>query len=236
MSSIKLFEVGGHIRDGIMNIESNDIDYCVEASSFGAMLQWVTNTHEKVFLVTPEKFTVRALFSKGDVRDYVLCRKEGPYSDGRRPDWVKVGTFEDDILRRDFSVNGLAREVGTEDIIDIVGGIEDIKNRRLRCIGSAYDRFSEDSLRIIRAIRFIVVKGFHPDREIEDILFIGDFAEKLSSVSVNRRREELMKCMRTHTPEMIKFLGSVSPRYIDAIFQPDSLDNENLWLMPTTKG
>lgn len=241
MAKVRLFEVGGHIRDHLMGIESNDIDYAVEAESYEAMDEWVTETHAKVFLRTPDKYTIRALAKPGEgktayeahkknlVRDYVLCRKEGPYSDGRRPDWVEVGTFEDDIMRRDFTVNALAREVGSDEIIDIVGGVEDIKQRRLRAVGSAYERFQEDSLRVIRAIRFIVTKGFMPDRDIEEILLSGEFADRLSAVSSNRRREEMLKCMRQFTPAMIRYLGSIHPRYSDAIFE------DGLWLMPTLK-
>lgn len=246
MSEIRIFEVGGHIRDGLMGLESNDIDYCVEAESYDAMKAWIEETHPNrkgmdtsIFLETPDKFTIRAVKGPGDVRDYVLCRIEGPYSDGRRPDWVEMGTFEDDILRRDFTVNALAREAGTEEIIDIVGGLEDIRTKRLRCVGAAYERFEEDSLRILRAIRFIVAKGFRPDNEIERILLDGSFAAKLSCVSVNRRRDEMLKCMKGHTPQMIRFLGQIHPSYTDAIF--DSVVREdgkvdNLWLLPTMKG
>ena len=243
--SIRLFEVGGHIRDHLMGAESNDIDYCVEAKSYEAMKDWIMETHEKIFLETPDKFTIRAL-TKPDseanklrrVRDYVLCRREGPYSDGRRPDWVEPGTFKDDLLRRDFTINALAREVGSDEIIDIVGGIDDIKFRRLRCVGSASDRFEEDSLRIIRAIRFIVTKGFRPDKEIESILMSGEFANKLSAVSVNRRRDELLKCMIKCTPAMIMFLGSIHPHYTDALFKSNTRDDDtvdSLWLEPTMR-
>lgn len=240
-ANIRLFEVGGHIRDHLMGVDSKDVDYAVEADSFDAMLNWITETHAKVFLSTPDKFTVRALIGDGErvgtsnlVRDYVLCRKEGPYSDGRRPDWVSPGTFEDDIMRRDFTVNALARMVGTDDIIDIVGGINDINTRTLRCVGSAHERFSEDSLRIIRAIRFIVTKGFAPNREIEKILMSGEYAASLRSISTNRKREELTKCFKQHTPAMLKFMSSIHPSYIDAIFTVDS--GESLWLLPTMAG
>jgi len=250
MMSVKLYEVGGHIRDHLMGVVSNDIDYCVEAESYEEMKAWILSTHAKIFVETPDKYTIRALAKKEGVttaygahkanlvRDYVLCRKEGPYSDGRRPDWVKPGTFEDDILRRDFTVNALARAVDSEEIIDIVGGLEDIRHMRLRCVGAAHERFEEDSLRIIRAIRFIVTKGFSPDNEIESILHSGEFASSLSAVSTNRRRDEMLKCMKHHTPAMIRFLGTIHPWYTDAIFESvirEDGETDDLWLMPTIK-
>lgn len=226
---MRLFEVGGHIRDELMGIESNDIDYTVEADSYESMRDWVFSSHEKVFFETPDKFTIRALKSKGDARDYVLARKEGPYSDGRRPDWVKPGTIEDDLARRDFTVNALAREVDTSEIMDLFGGVEDIKTKTLRAVGSAHDRFEEDSLRVLRAIRFIVTKGFSPDEEIRQILDSGTFSDKLSSVSTERIREELLKCMKFDTPATIMFLSSIHSSFTDAIF------SNGLWLEPTMK-
>src|SRR6478735_3634586 len=123
MTDIQMYLVGGAVRDGLIGKPTKDYDYTVVVDSkfgFSAddayvfMLDELQARGFKIFLDTPEYFTVRAQFPKGDERrarqtaDFVLARKDGPYSDGRRPDWVKVGTLEDDIFRRDFTVNALA--------------------------------------------------------------------------------------------------------------------------------
>ena len=84
----RIFEVGGSIRDGILGLKSKDRDFCVETDSFESMRNIIVNLGGKVFLETPEHFTIRANVPQLGSADYVLCRKEGEYTDGRHPDWV----------------------------------------------------------------------------------------------------------------------------------------------------
>src|ERR1035438_8197642 len=104
--TIKCYQVGGFVRDRLLGVKSKDLDYAVECADYPTMLRWI-QSQGKVYLEQPEFWTVRAHIGKLPA-DYVLCRKDGQYGDGRRPDSVSVGTLLDDLARRDFSVNAIA--------------------------------------------------------------------------------------------------------------------------------
>lgn len=231
--TIRIFEVGGHVRDELLGIKSKDIDCSVEAPSFQAMLEFVEARTQKIFLVKEEFVTIRAMGLDGLPKDFVLCRKDGAYSDGRHPDSVEIGTIFDDIARRDFTVNAIARNVDTGEILDPFNGREDLKTKTLRCVGSAAERFEEDTLRIIRAIRFSITKGFLPDEEIQAVLSDAEWADKLRNISSDRIRQELDKCFRFSTIETLKMLSQIHPRFTEVMFGES--DNEQLWLKPTSE-
>src|SRR6478735_4198401 len=230
---MKMFEVGGCVRDELLGIQSKDIDFAVEASSFDAMVEELAVMGFTIFLRSPEFFTVRARFPRdwkddhgGKTADFVLCRREGPYSDGRRPDFVEMGTLMDDLARRDFTVNAMARGLDGE-LIDPFGGAEDLKNRVLRCVGVAEDRISEDPLRALRAVRFIVTKNLVWDKELVAVLCARWLPEALASVSVERRREEMAKAMHTDTMRTLALLFSLPIGFREAVFA------DGMWLKPT---
>lgn len=224
---IKLFEVGGHVRDSLLGIKSKDIDMAVEAPSWEAMREFVIANTQKVFLEKPEFLTIRALGHDGLPKDFVLCRKDGAYSDGRRPDAVEPGTILDDLSRRDFTVNAIARDTETGELFDPFNGAVDLKARRLRCVGTAVDRFGEDSLRIIRAFRFWVTKDLIPDSDIIAIFQDPHWAESLQAVSTERIMEEMKKCFSHSTPKTLHLLGQLDSHLIHEIFAHE------LWLKPT---
>jgi len=230
--NIRIFEVGGSIRDMLLGKENNDRDFCAVAPSWEALLEWCETNMDKIFLVTPEFFTVRG-FMGGEAIDIVLCRKDGPSSDGRHPDKVRVGTLEDDLERRDFTMNALAVEVDTSlnrigKIIDLFGGQEDIENSRIKCVGNAQQRFQEDGLRILRAARFIITKDVHPDEEIQHALETSTWWNWLeSTVSTERIREELQKMFNHDTAAAMKFLvWNCNPAACRKLF------SNGLWLKP----
>ncbi len=101
---VKIYLVGGSIRDQLLGLKSKDLDYAVEAGSYEEMRDYIKE-NGKIFLETPEYLTIRAHLKNGEPADFVLCRKDGEYSDGRRPDKVTPGTLYDDLARRDFTVN-----------------------------------------------------------------------------------------------------------------------------------
>lgn len=147
---MKIYQVGGSVRDKFLDIKSNDIDFAVEANSYDIMYKYLEKNYIIVF-ENKKFFTVKVRGKNGLYYDFVLCRKENSYSDGRHPDLVKMGTIIDDLARRDFTMNAIAiDDQGT--IIDPFGGQDDIANKVIRCVGST-DRLLEDSLRLIRAIR-----------------------------------------------------------------------------------
>lgn len=223
----KFYIVGGYIRDELLGVKSKDIDYAVEAESFADMRNAIVERCGEIYLETPEYFTIRANVPKLGTCDYVLCRKESDYTDGRRPDRVEVGTLLDDLSRRDFTVNAIARDEAGN-YIDPFGGMEDIKDKVLKCVGYARNRFSEDYLRLLRAIRFCVTKNFTLDEEIKDCLEDSTMRSKIKKVSVERVREELYKAFKHNTIYTIELISMFGLE--------DVLFSSGLWLEPTLKG
>jgi tRNA nucleotidyltransferase (CCA-adding enzyme) len=231
-----MYEVGGCVRDELLGLKTKDIDFAVEAPSFDSMESYLRAQGFTIYLVTPEHFTIRGKFPKDHATyprvdaDFVLCRKDGTYSDARRPDYVEPGTLMDDLARRDFTVNAMARdEQGS--ILDPFDGRTDLLDGRLRCVGNAEDRMREDALRALRAIRFAVTKGFVWDLDL-NLTMVSDWLPPLlASVSVERRREELLRCFQHDTRATLDMLcHKVPTAFLHAVFA------DGLWLMPTLKG
>lgn len=197
---VKLYRVGGAVRDKFLNpgMKPKDIDYAVEASSFEEMVQYIQE-RGKIFLSKPEYFTIRAKVNKEDA-DFVLCRKESGYTDCRRPDSVSIGDIYDDLGRRDFTMNAIAiDDYGT--VIDPYNGRADIDRALIRCVGKTEDRFNEDALRMIRAIRFAITKEMTLSEDIHYCLLDYEFVKKLENVSVERIREEMNRCFNYSTKQ-----------------------------------
>jgi tRNA nucleotidyltransferase (CCA-adding enzyme) len=157
----------------------------------------------------------------------VLARKDGPSSDGRRPDFVLPGTLMDDLQRRDFTVNAMAILDG--ELVDPFGGQSDLDAMLLRFVGNPTDRIAEDGLRVMRALRFMVVKGFDMDMDTWDAINSDFAAEMLTKVSVERIREELEKMFFANTLWSLNVLNDLNPEVKNAIFR------DGLRLMPTLK-
>lgn len=229
-STVNFYQVGGSVRDELLSLPSKDRDYAVEAPNFSAMRDAILARNGEIFLETPQYFTIRARVPNLGACDFVLCRKDGAYSDGRRPDTVEVGTIYDDLARRDFTVNALAkREDGT--ILDPHGGEADLRLQLLKCVGRTEDRFTEDGLRLLRAMRFAITKNLQPDTEIRSCLCDYKFLiSRLTGVSVERVREELFKCFQYNTLVTLGFL-----RDYQALTAAIWTLYPTLWLKPTTE-
>jgi tRNA nucleotidyltransferase/poly(A) polymerase len=239
-NNIRIFEVGGSIRDELMGIDNPpDRDFCAESpAGWEALLGWCEEHMDKVFLVTPEFFTVRGRIGK-DTIDIVMCRIDGSSSDGRHPDHVEIGTLMDDLARRDFTMNAMAREVNPRtlkpigEIIDPFGGAFDAEEGVLKCVGDTVERLEEDGLRLLRAARFAITKDLIPNDDLE--LALQDetwwaFVER--SVSEERIREELSKMFKHDTAATLRFLfHHCSSCAVDFLFG----DTTNVWLKPTTE-
>ena len=235
--TIRLFEVGGSIRDELMGIDNPpDRDFCAESpQGWEALLAWCHANMKRVFLVTPEFFTVRGMMPSGTSIDVVMCRKDGSSSDGRHPDTVEPGTLLDDLARRDFTVNAMAREVDPTtlepigEIIDPFHGRLDLISGILRCVGVTSMRFEEDGLRVLRAVRFSITK---------DLEFCPDLLANLKSghwwtfagetVSNERIREELTKMFKHDTLRtMVRFVEHLPSEALEL------LETAGIWLKPT---
>jgi tRNA nucleotidyltransferase/poly(A) polymerase len=236
------YEVGGKVRDEILGLESKDIDYVAvpndkllqdfdTAESMFSMLEtYLRDEKFEIFLVTPDCFTIRAKFPKdhkySGVADFVMSRKEVGYIPGTRTPIVKPGTLYDDLERRDFTLNALAKdEDGT--IIDYFNGLDHLKFKMLITPLDANLTMNDDPLRLIRAVRFSITKDFRISNDIWNELNNFDYDEKMSVVSTERIREELFKCFKHDTIETLKKLEEF--KYLrDYIFK-----NNLLWLKPT---
>lgn len=193
--AVKIYKVGGAVRDEILGLKSKDIDYAVEAESFDQMREEVIRRGGEIFLETPQYFTIRANIPNLGAADYVLCRKDGEYKDGRHPESVTVGDIYDDLSRRDFTMNAIAVDCETGEVIDPFNGRTDITNKIIRFVGTPFARLNEDKLRAFRAVRFAVQKQFDIDTDAE-IAISALKASDFHSVSTNRIYDELMKMFK----------------------------------------
>jgi tRNA nucleotidyltransferase/poly(A) polymerase len=166
---------------------------------------------------------------KGMTADFVLARKEAGYSDGRRPDVVIPGTLEDDLARRDFTMNAIAKAAdGT--LIDPFDGQGDIERRVIRAVGDAHQRIIvEDALRGMRALRFSVQKSFRISQEVGDVLLSDDFKQALRNISTERVRDELEKMFKASTVGSLFLIQQFD-------LEHTLFNSTGLRLMPTMKG
>lgn len=225
---VKFYKVGGWVRDKLLGVKSKDLDFSVEAPSFEAMKAEIIARDGVIFLEKPEYATIRARIGR-EACDYVLCRRDGYYSDGRRPDEVMAGTLHDDLARRDFTMNAMAEsENGV--LIDPFNGQKSLAEGTIHCVGNAMERFSEDSLRMLRAIRFAITKDMKFDEDIQECLvWQPDLIEKLRAVSTERIREELHKCFKFDTIKTLNMLmKNCHPDILSICFG-------SLWLKPTSE-
>lgn len=167
----------------------------------------------EIFLVTPDCYTIRAKFPEGykyqGVADFVMARKEVGYIPNTRTPIVEPGNLYDDLLRRDFTVNALAKDPDTGEIIDYFGGIEDVRNKVLRTPLDPYITFDDDPLRILRGIRFAITKRFDISYTTWSAIKAYDYESKMSVVSEERIREELVKCFKCDTLLTLEFLNRI---------------------------
>ncbi len=192
--------VGGCVRDFIRNVTPDDYDI-------------VTSAHpEQVMAIFPRtvavgaKFGVVAVIVESHPYEVATFRSDDAYIDGRRPSGVHFSTSRKDVFRRDFTVNGLLMNPETEEIIDHVHGLDDMEKKILRTIGDPDQRFNEDYLRMLRAIRFAANLNYEIDPATYDA--IAKHAAKIKQISAERLQEELVKILtRTGTRRGFELMG-----------------------------
>ncbi len=189
--------VGGCVRDMITNIKPRDWDVTTDAKP------------DQIQEIFPDSFyendygTVGVVTGSEDETLHVVevtpYRTEGSYSDKRRPDSVSFhANLEDDLKRRDFTINAIAYDDSKGHIIDPYEGIKDIKDKILRTVGDPYDRFHEDALRILRAVRLATGLGFMINTETQEA--IQKTAPNLKEIAVERIRDEFSKMIMSKDP------------------------------------
>ena len=186
--------VGGSLRDILMGREVHDFDVTSSAMPDEVMKVF---SEFKVIPTGLKHGTVTVLVEDEPV-EITTFRSESGYSDGRHPDSVSFAkSVEDDLGRRDFTMNAMACRINGE-LVDLFGGQNDIANKLIRTVGDAKERFSEDGLRILRAIRFAAVLGFEVETDTKDAIHhMGYMIEK---VSEERIVSEFNKIMLSEKP------------------------------------
>lgn len=194
------YAVGGCVRDSILGRVPGDWDITTSA-----LPQQVKALFRRTIDTGIQHGTVTIMLGKNGY-EVTTYRIDGKYEDSRHPESVEfTPNLEEDLKRRDFTINAMAYNA-ENGVVDIFGGIDDIRNRIIRCVGNAHDRFTEDALRILRAVRFSAQLGFEIDKATKDA------ARELAPTLVKISRE------RIHT-ELNKLLLSDNPDYFSVVYE-----------------
>ena len=181
------YAVGGCVRDAIMDIEINDFD--VTTSATPEEMQRVFK-NERTYETGIKHGTITLVYENENV-EITTYRVDGEYEDNRRPKAVEfTKSLTNDLKRRDFTMNAIVYN-NNEGYIDLFGGIEDIKNKTIRAIGNPKDRFNEDALRILRAIRFASKLGFEIEESTKKAML--ECKHLLHNISEERIAAEINK-------------------------------------------
>jgi poly(A) polymerase len=186
-SGQEAYFAGGCVRDMVMGIDPHDYDIATSARP------------DQVMDLFPRTSSVGAAFGvvlvhreSGDF-EVATFRTEDGYSDGRHPDAVRFASAREDVLRRDFTINGMMYDPVRKEVLDWIGGREDIRRRVVRAIGEPEDRFTEDKLRLLRAVRFAARLEY----SIEEKTYAAmvRLAPRLGAVSIERIHDELLRIL-----------------------------------------
>jgi poly(A) polymerase len=181
------FFAGGCVRDMLLQKTPQDYDLATNARL------------EEIQRLFPQTIPVGAQFGvilvvvEGEPFEVATFRHDGPYLDGRRPSHVRYGTLEEDILRRDFTINGMLYDPLGDEVIDLVQGRADLERRLIRAIGEPQARFEEDRLRMIRALRFAASLEF----SIDPLTFkaIQELASSITTIAWERIGDEVTRIL-----------------------------------------
>ncbi len=211
---------GGCVRDRLLGLTPDDYDVATSATppELGAMFPRARHVGAKFGVVLVRKF--------GCDVEVATFRADGPYSDGRHPDHVVFGTEEQDARRRDFTINGLFYDPAADRVIDYVGGQVDLRAGVIRTIGDAAQRFAEDHLRMLRAVRFAARFGF----QLEAATFaeIRRLTARLEGITAERIWKELAAMLTAATRGTAwRLLGETGlVAHLTAAWKPDAPERE----------
>lgn len=223
-AGFEAFLVGGCTRDILLGKEPKDWDITTNA------------TPEQIIPLFPKTFYENSYGTVGVVNEVTEnpklkivevtpYRLESSYSDFRHPDEVRFSkSIEDDLKRRDFTINAIAVSLSKgsiKDIVDLFGGLKDIKDKTIKAVGNPNDRFTEDALRMIRGVRLATEHGFTINKETtEAILSHGKLLEK---IAIERIRDEFVRIIMSNNPkagiellDSLNLLGYISPELLKA--------------------
>lgn len=216
-AGFEAYLVGGALRDTIMGKEAHDWDVATNAKPEDVM-----RIFRRVIPTGIKHGTVTVLFMKRHI-EVTTFRTESDYSDGRHPDKVEfASSIEEDLSRRDFTMNAIAASLRDGRIKDPFCGRADIKAKTIRTVGNAHERFMEDGLRPIRAIRFASQLEFSIEKNTLSDIFEEETLGKIASISRERFRDEFCKILLSRRPSIA--LNVLEQTGILGIFIPELLE------------
>lgn len=197
VAGFEAYLVGGAVRDEFMGKGAHDWDVATNAKP-----EEVIKIFHRVIPTGIKHGTVTVHFMKQAI-EVTTFRTESDYSDGRHPDKVEyAGHIEEDLSRRDFTMNAMAASLKDGRIVDPYGGAEDIQKKTIRAVGKPVERFMEDGLRPVRAVRFASQLGFKIEENTWAAILREDILKKSAGISLERFRDEFCKILLSPVPSV----------------------------------
>ena len=230
----ELYIVGGAVRDAIMGKKPKDFDLATDAFP-EEVVKMVQDAGYSTIGEVGQQFGVVIVQIPSDKNGVEIATFREDLSGGRRPDAVKYSTIDKDVLRRDLTINALFYDIGRGEIVDLVGGLKDIQDQKIRTVGAAADRFAEDPLRKLRALRFAGRTGSKLEKETADAILTDN---SLEGVSPERIRDEFKKSIES-AKKPVDYLNMVSQFGLWDIMFPNlvistNFVNTNTWPIQLT--
>jgi tRNA nucleotidyltransferase/poly(A) polymerase len=230
----ELYIVGGAVRDALLGNKPKDFDLATDAFP-AEVIDIVTKAGYSTTGEVGHQFGVVIVNVPSDPAGVEVATFREDIGKGRRPDAVEYSTIDKDVLRRDLTINALFYDMGKEIVVDLVGGLEDIKNSKIRTVGVAADRFAEDPLRKLRALRFAGRTGSKLEKETAEAILTDNTLEGISS---ERIRDEFKKSVTTAKSAKV-YLEMVSEFKLWNIMFPslpisEKFIDTNNWLIQLT--
>ena len=230
----ELYIVGGAVRDALMGKKPKDFDLATDAFP-EEVVKIVQGAGYSTIGEVGQQFGVVIVQIPSDKNGVEIATFREDIGKGRRPEGVNYSTIDKDVLRRDLTINALFYDIGRKEVVDLVGGIKDIQDQKIRTVGVAADRFAEDPLRKLRALRFAGRTGSKLEKGTADAILTDN---SLEGVSPERVRDEFKKSIES-AKKPIDYLKMVSEFNLWPVMFPNipvsvKFVNTNTWPIQLT--
>jgi len=227
----ELYVVGGAVRDALLGKKPKDFDLATDAFP-EEVVKMVQGAGYSTIGEVGQQFGVVIVQIPSDRNGVEIATFREDIGSGRRPEGVNYSTIDKDVLRRDLTINALFYDIGKGEVVDLVGGLKDIQDQKIRTVGKAADRFAEDPLRKLRALRFAGRTGSKLEAETADAILTDN---SLEGVSPERIRDEFKKSIES-AKKVKDYLKMVSQFNLWSVMFPTLQVNEafvesSLWLV-----
>lgn len=200
-AGFECYVVGGTVRDLLLGKQPHDIDFTTDATPT-EVLEVFSGIDFKT-IPTGLKHGTITIIRDGDAYEITTYRVDGDYSDGRHPDNVEFSrSIAQDLARRDFTINAIAIDPTTNEMVDLYNGAVDLKDGILRAVGDSVARLTEDGLRAFRAARFSATLGFRLDLNLTLAMSLPEVHKIVEKVSKERIRDEILKALASDRPAL----------------------------------